>query len=131
MGVASQLGGVREWVASSSLKAGGVRVSLETTPEGVRVTIEDNLKTMRDLRWALPGSFGVLTAAVGVLTTVAGTSPAAQAGLLAMLGGMTLASLLGTQIGGRMYRDRLERQGRALLDRIDLTLRQEDEPSRD
>lgn len=127
VGVSSEIGGVREWLASSSLKGGGVRVRLEPTTGGTRVTIEDSLKTMRDLRWALPGASGALTAAVAVLTTAASTAATAQAGLLAFLGSLTVASLIGTQVGGRMYRSRQEARVQALLDRIDITLRSEDD----
>ncbi len=127
VGVSSEIGEVREWLASSSLKGGGVRVRLEPTSGGTGVTIEDSLKTMRDLRWVLPGTSGALTAAVATLTTAASTAAPAQAGLLAFLGGLTVASLVGTQIGGRMYRGRQERRIRTLLDRIDLALRSEED----
>lgn len=123
VGVSSEIGEVREWLASPSLKGGGVRVRLEPTSGGTSITIEDSLKTMRDLRWVLPGTSGALTAAAVTLTTAA----PAQAGLLAFLGGLTVASLIGTQVGGRMYRSRQEARIRALLDRIDITLRSEDD----
>ncbi len=122
-GIVTEFGDVREWCSDNvGGETGAVTVRIEPREDGSLVTMRQDTGSLRQVPWALGGTFGAMAAIFSVLFLV-GDFEAKTLALPIMMAFFAAASLGGGLLAIRSWEGRQDARFRQALDRIELALR--------
>jgi hypothetical protein len=128
-GVPSQLGRIREWssIGRGARRDLATRLAIEPDGDGARVTIR---QSTRDFAFGFTLAGGIQAVMAVVFSLIATFSGDPELWIPAgIMGGMALAFLTAVQVGMRVWAQRQERKFEAVLDRIELVVREDAPPT--